>query len=192
MLCIKYYPIPFTLLALFLSNFCFGQNNRPADPPIPFERFRQLSFLPPAPEILAVLKIPFLDGEKYGLADADGKILLEPQFEEITWMEWDLPVFLAKKYGKWAFFDLNGRQTLPFSSANQWELAVGYERKGFRFDERGNHIELLIPKIKDPRPATFTDPSGKSKAASRYYFLKSGTKPPFRAWFMPDHLFFIQ
>ena len=87
----------FTLFAsLFFAN-CRGQNQSPLDPPLPLEKFKKLSFEPPAPADLAALKIPFLDGEKYGLADAEGRILLEPQFDEIEWPEWDLPVFKAKK-----------------------------------------------------------------------------------------------
>lgn len=183
--------LPFILSFLF-SQPCPGQNPYPTDPPIPVDRFKQLSFEPPAPDILAVLKIPFLAGEKYGLVDADGKILLEPQFEEIAWMEQDLPVFWANKNGKWAFFDLNGKPALPFSADQKWAVALLHERKGFRFDERGNHIQMVIPKIKDPRPATYTDPGGKSQATSRYYFIKPKTKPPYRAWFLPDHVYFIR
>lgn len=187
-----YLPFLFLLTALLPSNPCAGQNAPLADPPIPMDSFRLLPFEPPAPEVLAVLKIPFLDGDQFGLADAFGNILLEPQFEEIAWMEWDLPIFWAKKKGKWTFFDLNGRQAWPTTTEQQWAMPVLFERKGFRFDERGNHIELLIPKIKEPVQASFTDPSGKVTKAYRYYFIKPNTKPPYRAWFMPDYSFFIQ
>lgn len=182
----------FTLFISLIFGVCRGQNQVPPEPPIPFEKFKKLSFKPPAPDIWAVLKIPFLDGERYGLSDAEGQILIEPQFEDIEWLNWDLPIFKAKKMGKWAFFDFNGQQALPFSSNASHELLIYFERKGYRFDEDGNHIEQLISKIKDPRPATYSDPSGATKSAHRFYFLKPETHKPYRSWFVPDHLFFIR
>lgn len=182
----------FTLFAALILANCQGQNPKPIDPPLPLEKFKKLAFEPPAPDILAALKIPFLDGEKYGFADAEGKILLEPQFDEIEWPEWDLPVFKAKKGKNWAFYDFNGRQALSFSANDRHGLAVGFERKGFRFDENGNHIELLISKIFGLDKSTFSDPSGATKSAKQYYFLKPKTRQPFRSWFVPDHQHFIQ
>lgn len=187
----KYIPLFYTLLLLLLSVACSGQLQRPPDVPLPLERFKMLSYEPPAPADWAALKIPFLDGDKYGLADAEGNILVEPQFEDVEWLEWDLPIFAAKKGEVWAFYGLDGRQALPFSSDAPHELAINKERKGFRFDERGVHIEQLITRIKDPQMRRFTDPSGASKSASVYYFINPNTRKPYRGWFVPDHHYYI-
>lgn len=169
-----------------------GQTQRPVDPPLPLEKFKKIAFEPPAPDILATLKIPFLDGELYGIADAAGKILLAPQFEDAEMTEWDLPFLKAKKNGAWSVYGLDGRQVLPISADIPQNLLFNWERLGARFDEKGLHIEQLISKIRETQRSVFIDPSGATVEAFRYFFLTPKTNPPYRSWFMPDHGFFIR
>jgi len=70
----------FFAFSVIIFTNCQGQNQRPVDPPLPLEKFKKIAFEPPAPDILATLKIPFLDGELYGIADAEGKILLALEY----------------------------------------------------------------------------------------------------------------
>jgi len=107
---LKIFPIFLSFFAFSVIIFtnCQGQTQGPVDPPLPLEKFKKIAFEPPAPDILATLKISFLDGELYGIADADGKILLAPQFEDAEMTEWDLPFFKAKKNGARSFYRLHG------------------------------------------------------------------------------------
>lgn len=55
----------------------------------------------------------FFTGEKYGLADTTGKILVEPIYEKL-WYFADNELALAKLDGRYGFIDKNGTVKIPF------------------------------------------------------------------------------
>ena len=158
---------------------------------------RKPGFRAPEKAIQAPLRIPFLKDTLYGLCNYAGKILLEPQFEDIEMPVLDLPFLKAKKNGEWSMYDMSGKQILPFTANTPHQLALELE-----FRRVSGNDYLYIAKLRDPRPATLSplpkEHSGEAnhaaveeeirpETAARYFYFSKTTTLPLQSWFAPDY-----
>ncbi|MCC6460355.1 MAG: WG repeat-containing protein [Saprospiraceae bacterium] len=185
-------PCLFGLLCILLGA-CQAQT-----PPTTLSaRLRKPAFQAPEKAIQDQLRIPFWKDNQYGLCNYAGKILLEPQFEDIEMPALDLPFLKAKKNGEWSMYDLSGKQILPFSVKMQHELDLALE-----FRTSAGHDYIYVAKLRDPRPASLPplpkEPSGEAgnvvveeaiqpEIAIRYFYFSKTTALPLQSWFAPDY-----
>ncbi|MBK9983583.1 MAG: WG repeat-containing protein [Saprospiraceae bacterium] len=101
--------------------------------------------------------LPFLKNGKYGIADMQGKIIVEPQFEDVRFYSRN-KVGAFKKNGLWGIIDIFGKILLP----NQVNVKV-FEKDERNLDELvnavfdtayqnysgGKYINIQLYKIKD-------------------------------------------
>ena len=98
-------PCFWGLLAFCVITACKGQSGNSEW----IKYFKRPAFVAPAPDVQQQLRIPYWDGQQYGICDYKGKIVLQPQFDDIEMTAFDLPFVKAQKDGKWSLFDYSGK-----------------------------------------------------------------------------------
>jgi len=188
-----------TLMA-FATLCCFAAcSNQPTAVDL-FQKLKKPAFVAPAPQVQKQLRIPFLEKGAYGLCDYAGKMLLQPQFEDIEMPAFDLPFVQAKKNGEWSLYDFSGKQILPYSVKSPQLLNVELD---FKTVEDNNYH--FMAKVRDPemaylKPWPKENKAGnassgmeaevKPESAPRFYYFTKNTKPPLQSWFAPNDLVF--
>ncbi|MCC6412753.1 MAG: WG repeat-containing protein [Saprospiraceae bacterium] len=185
------YPLCF----LLLFNACLAQPGQQATLEELMKLIKKPTFHAPDKALQKKLRIPFLDGDLYGLCDYEGKILLKPQFEDMEMPVLDLPFVVAKRLGEWSLYDMSGKRVLPFTVERQHLIDIQLEYQTFE-----DNAYVYISKIRDPEPAWLTPlpaptapgESGvveevKPSTAFRYYYPTAKARMPLEGWFAPDY-----
>ena len=71
--------------------------------------------------------IPFLENGKYGLANYEGEIKLQPQFAELKMINLAYTFFWAGEKGALTLRDLKGKEVLGYKNKPIKESAVKFE-----------------------------------------------------------------
>ena len=188
-----------TLVALATLCFFAACTNKPTTVDL-FQKLKKPTFVAPSPQVQKQLRIPFLENGSYGLCDYAGTPLLQPQFEDIEMLAFDLPFVKAKKNGGWSLYDFSGKQILPYSVEMPHSLNVELD-----FKTAEGYDYHFMAKVREPETAYLKpfprentgQKSGsgieaevKPESAPRFYYFTKNTKPPLRSWFAPNDLVF--
>ncbi len=121
--------------------------------------------------------VPFLDHGIYGYSDLEGKVLIKPQFDEVTWFD-SIGLADIRNGSHWSKINTKGIVILPFESDNPVQLSAVYSTKSslshFPFQGEDTLHQLRVSEINSNQFRVINIDNGRySNLLSSKYLLRN-------------------